>query len=173
MKPPDLLTTQATQRRPFRIMFVCLGNICRSPAAQGVMETLIRDSSLETQMEVDSTGTASYHIGRLPDNRMLAAAARRGYKLQSLAKALTKTQVWDRQLVLAMDRENYAEIVRISGVELTQIGHIRMLSDYLDATWPRDVPDPYYSGDEGFEYVLDMLEQACASLDVQLCSDFR
>ncbi len=164
MKPPDLLTTQATQRRPFRIMFVCLGNICRSPAAQGVMETLIRDSSLETQMEVDSTGTASYHIGRLPDNRMLAAAARRGYKLQSLAKALTKTQVWDRQLVLAMDRENYAEIVRISGVELTQIGHIRMLSDYLDETWPRDVPDPYHGGESGFEYVLDMLETACPKI---------
>ena len=67
-------------------MFVCLGNICRSPAAQGVMESIIRDSSLETQFQVDSAGTAGYHIGRLPDNRMIAAASRRGYRLTSLAK---------------------------------------------------------------------------------------
>ena len=106
MKPSDQSTTLSARRRPFRIIFVCLGNICRSPAAQGVMESLIRDSSLQTQIDVDSAGTASYHIGRLPDNRMLAAAARRGYQLKSLAKALTNKHVWDRQLVFAMDREN-------------------------------------------------------------------
>lgn len=162
MKPPvDMSLTQVTQLRPFRIMFVCLGNICRSPAAQGVMETLIRERSLETQIDVDSAGTASYHIGRLPDKRMLAATARRGYQLKSLAKALTETHVWDRQLVIAMDRENYAEIVRISGGEKRQVGHVRMLSDYLEETWPREVPDPYHGGEAGFEYVLDMLESAC------------
>ena len=158
MKPPNLSTTRG---RPVRIMFVCLGNICRSPAAQGVMESLVLAHSLETQIEVDSAGTASYHIGRLPDTRMVAVAARRGYKLESLAKELTKTQVADRQLVVAMDRENYAEIVRISGAESGHNGQIRMLSDFLDETWPRDVPDPYYGDEAGFEYVLDMLEQAC------------
>ena len=164
MKPSELSPTLPTEGRPFRIMFVCLGNICRSPAAQGVMESLIRACSMKKQIDVDSAGTASYHIGCVPDNRMLAAAARRGYKLQSQAKAFTKTHARDRQLILAMDRENYAEIVRISGCETEQIGHIRMLSDYLDETWPRDVPDPYHDNESGFEFVLDMLETACPKI---------
>ena len=172
MNPPDLLPTQSTEDRLFRIMFVCLGNICRSPAAQGVMESLIHHSSMETQIDVDSAGTASYHIGRLPDSRMLAAAARRGYQLNSLAKALTKTHVWDRQLVIAMDRENYAEIVRISGGEISEVGHIRMLSDYLEETWPREVPDPYHGGESGFEYVLDMLEAASPKILAE-CMQWR
>ena len=161
MKPPNLYSTQA---QPFRVMFVCLGNICRSPAAQGVMESLVRTNLQESQIAVDSAGTASYHIGRLPDSRMISAAEKRGYVLRSLAKGLTKTLLSERSLVVAMDRENYAEIVRISGVETEENGHIRMLSDYLEGTWPRDVPDPYYGGDEGFEYVLDMLEQACPKI---------
>lgn len=161
MKPQNLPTARG---QPFRIMFVCLGNICRSPAAQGVMEKLVRAHSLETQIEVDSAGTASYHIGRLPDARMDLAAAKRGYNLKSLAKELTKLQIADRQLVVAMDRDNYAEILRISGTESGRQGHIRKLSDYLEATWPCDVPDPFYGGEEGFEYVLDMLEQACPNI---------
>ena len=161
MKPPNLPTPLV---QPFRIMFVCLGNICRSPAAQGVMESLVRAHSLETQIEVDSAGTARYHIARLPDARMVSTAAKRGYKLESLAKGFTKTHVADRQLVVAMDRDNYAEILRVSGTESGHRGHIRKLSDYLNATWPRDVPDPYYGGEAGFEYVLDMLEQACPKI---------
>ncbi len=147
--------------RPFTIMFVCLGNICRSPAAQGVMESILKERSLVHEFKVDSAGTASYHIGRLPDTRMVAAAAKREYKLTSLAKAVRKGDIADRQLVLAMDRENFAEIARIAGGEM---GNVRMLSDYLDATWPRDVPDPYYGGEAGFEYVLDMLEAACPKI---------
>ena len=147
--------------RPFTIMFVCLGNICRSPAAQGVMESILKERSLVHEFKVDSAGTASYHIGRLPDARMVAAAAKRGYKLTSLAKAIKKVDVGDRRLVLAMDRENFAEIARIAGGEMV---NVRMLSDYLDATWPRDVPDPYYGGEAGFEYVLDMLEAACPKI---------
>ncbi len=164
MKSLDISKTQTAQGRPFRILFVCLGNICRSPAAQGVMESIIRVRSLETQFQVDSAGTANYHIGRLPDNRMIAAASRRGYRLTSLAKELTKTHVADRQLVLAMDRDNYAEIVRISGAGTNQVGQVRMLSDFLDETWPRDVPDPYHGGESGFEFVLDMLETACPNI---------
>jgi len=142
-------------------MFVCLGNICRSPAAQGVMESLVKERSLGHKLKVDSAGTASYHIGRLPDARMLDASAKRGYKLTSFAKAVRKVDVVDRRLVLAMDRENFKEIAKIAGGET---GNVRMLSDYLDATWPRDVPDPYYGGEACFEYVLDMLEAACPKI---------
>ncbi len=158
MNPTQVSTSES---RPFTIMFVCLGNICRSPAAQGVMESLVRERSRVHEFKVDSAGTASYHIGRLPDVRIVAAAAKRGYKLTSLAKVLRKEDVVDRLLVLAMDRENFKEITRIAGGEM---GNVRMLSDYLDATWPRDVPDPYYGGEEGFEYVLDMLEAACPKI---------
>lgn len=142
---------------PYRIMFVCLGNICRSPAAQGILEVMIQKRGLEGKLEVDSAGTASYHIGKLPDARMIEAAARRGYSLKSKAKAFTKSMNAERDLVIAMDRENYAEILRIAG---GQQGNVKMLSDFLDESWPRDVPDPYYGGDEGFEYVLDMVEAA-------------
>jgi protein-tyrosine phosphatase len=108
-------------------------------------------------IEVDSAGTASYHIGKLPDSRMIDAGARRGYSLTSRAKALTKEYIWERELVLAMDRDNFEEITRIAGQE---VPHLRLLSDFLDSSWPQDVPDPYYGGEAGFEYVLDMLEAA-------------
>ena len=158
MNPAEVSPSES---KPIKIMFVCLGNICRSPAAQGVMESIIKERTLDHEFKVDSAGTASYHIGSLPDARMVVAAAKRGYKLTSLAKAVRKGDVIDRRLVLAMDRENFKEIARIAGGEMR---NVRMLSDYLDATWPRDVPDPYYGGEAGFEYVLDMLEAACPKI---------
>ena len=149
------------------IMFVCLGNICRSPAAQGVLEWMVKSRKLEERIFVDSAGTASYHIGKLPDRRMIEAAARRGYSLTSRAKAISLQDLNARQLVLAMDRENLADIRRLMGGEFE---HVRLLSDYLDASWPRDVPDPYYGDGAGFEYVLDMLEAACPKiLDQIVC----
>ena len=122
-----------------------------------MLERLIRQSLLESRFQVDSAGTASYHLGRPPDSRMLAAAARRDYHLTSVAKSLTKTMAEERQLIFAMDRKNYEDILEIADGETERI---RMWSDYLDESWPRDVPDPYYGGQSGFEYVLDMLEAA-------------
>ena len=142
---------------PYRIMFVCLGNICRSPAAQGILESMIQQRGLQGKLAVDSAGTASYHIGKLPDSRMIDAAGRRGYLLASKAKAFTKAMIAERDMVIAMDRENYAEILRIADGKQ---GNVKMLSEFLDGSWPRDVPDPYYGGEAGFEYVLDMLEAA-------------
>ena len=151
------VTDPNLNEQPFRIICVCLGNICRSPAAQGVLERLIGREGLDAQFQVDSAGIASYHIGRPPDARMLASSGIRGYELISVAKSLTRAHVADRQLILAMDQENYAEIVRISEGD---IGRVKMWSDYLDESWPRDVPDPYYGSTGGFDYVLDMLEAA-------------
>jgi protein-tyrosine phosphatase len=138
-------------------MFVCLGNICRSPAAEGILKAMIQQRGLEGKLAVDSAGTASYHIGKLPDSRMIEAAARRGYLLATKAKAFTKAMISERDIVIAMDRENYSEILLIAG---GQQGNVKLLSDFLDASWPRDVPDPYHGGEAGFEYVLDMLEAA-------------
>ncbi len=147
--------------KPFRLMFVCLGNICRSPAAQAVMQALVHDRKVADRFEIDSAGTASYHLGKLPDSRMVAAGAKRGFKLTSLAKAITAEHVATRELVLAMDQENLNNIRRISKQDSQ---NVRLLSDYLDETWQRDVPDPYYGSDAGFDYVLDMLEAACPKI---------
>lgn len=143
------------------LQFVCLGNICRSPAAQGVMDRLIRSSGSEELVAVDSAGTAGYHIGRPPDSRMIAAAARRGVPLESRAKQFDRQFVRDRSLIVAMDRDNLREILRLADGAPK---HIVLFSDFLDDSWPTDVPDPYYGGDEGFEYVLDMLEAGCPSI---------
>lgn len=147
--------------KPFRLMFVCLGNICRSPAAQAVMQALVQDRKVADRFEIDSAGTANYHLGKLPDTRMIAAGAKRGFQLTSLAKAITAEHIADRELVLAMDRENLNNIRRMSKQDSQ---NVRLLSDYLDETWPRDVPDPYYGSDAGFAYVLDMLEAACPKI---------
>ncbi len=155
MKPKD---SPILPGKKIRIMFVCLGNICRSPAAQGIMDSLVAAQSLAGYIEADSAGTASYHIGKLPDVRMIAAAAKRKCQLISRAKALTRELIWERELVVAMDRDNFDEIRRIAGGD---VPHLKMFSDFSEARWPRDVPDPYYGGEEGFEFVLDMLESTC------------
>jgi protein-tyrosine phosphatase len=143
---------------PLSVQFVCLGNICRSPAAQGVMESLIASDPRWQGIVVDSAGTAGYHIGRAPDSRMIAAAKLRGHDLQSRAKQFERSFLRSRTLILAMDRENYRDIMLLA---TGAAPNVRLFSDYLDESWPRDVPDPYYGENDGFEYVLDMLEAGC------------
>ncbi len=144
-----------------RVQFVCLGNICRSPAAQGVMESLVRTHGLQDQVLVDSAGTAGYHIGSPPDARMLSASSQRGYSLGSRGKQFERSFLRDRTLILAMDRDNYSNILSLAEGAPP---NVRLFSDFLDDSWPRDVPDPYYGGDDGFEYVLDMLEAGCPQI---------
>lgn len=148
-----------------RLLFVCLGNICRSPAAHGISESLIAQHGLGDAVAVNSAGTANYQIGKPADARMQLAAGKRGYELRTLAKQLTPPMIAEHDVVIAMDRENYRDIFDIARGEPK---HVRLLSDYLDESWPRDVPDPYYGGADGFDYVLDMLEAACPSLLVDV-----
>ncbi len=141
-----------------RVLFVCMGNICRSPAGEAVMQRFATE--FDVDVEVDSAGTHGYHIGEPADARMRAAAESRGYELLSRARQVTHGDL-DRSkfdLVLAMDRENHAILVDMAeGVK----PHVRLFSDYLGETWPRDVPDPYYGDEDGFLKVLDMLEEGC------------
>ena len=111
-------------------------------------------------VEVDSAGTHGYHVGEPPDGRMIEAAEARGYELTSVGRKVTKDDLAPERfdLVLAMDSENHAILQKMAGGVQT---HIRMFSDYLDDNWPADVPDPYYGEDEGFDQVLDMLEEGC------------
>lgn len=151
-----------------RILFVCLGNICRSPAAEGVLQHLIEERSLEDQVDVDSAGTSSFHIGEPADKRMRAAAQARGIELTSRSRMVSQRDFGEFDLIVAMDRNNQRELERVGGSAASKI---KMLSDYLTGEWPDEVPDPYYGGDDGFEQVLDMLQAACPSLLDELLSD--
>ncbi|MGB7328797.1 MAG: low molecular weight protein-tyrosine-phosphatase [Rubripirellula sp.] len=142
-----------------RVLFVCMGNICRSPAGEAVMQRFA--SEFGADVEVDSAGTHGYHVGEPADARMRAAAETRGYELLSRGRQLTPDDLDPSRfdLVLAMDTENHAIMQSMAGGIKP---HIRMFSDYLDdESWPTDVPDPYYGEAEGFTTVLDMLEEGC------------
>ena len=149
------------------ILFVCLGNICRSPTGEGVMQHLVEERGIESEISIDSAGTIGYHTGHGADDRMQAAAQKRGYDLQSRSRKITPRDLETFDLVIAMDRENYQDIQQ---VHQSPTATVKLLSDWLGDEWPSDVPDPYYGGDEGFEYVLDMIEAACPLILDELIS---
>lgn len=141
-----------------RVLFVCLGNICRSPAAEGVLQRVINERGVAKQVEVDSAGTSSFHIGEPADKRMRAIAASRGTPLTSRARMVHPSDFASFELILAMDRNNLRELLQYPEASAA---NVRLLSEFLDDSWPREVPDPYYGGDDGFHTVLEMLEAAC------------
>ncbi|HMP78707.1 MAG TPA: low molecular weight protein-tyrosine-phosphatase [Pirellulaceae bacterium] len=146
---------------PRTVLFVCMGNICRSPAAEGVLQHLVVASGLEAAIAVDSAGTIDYHAGELPDARMRAAAARRGLNLSSRARQVKRHDFQSFDLIVPMDRTNLRHLESLRG-SMDCRAELKLLSTYLNTErWPIDVPDPYYGGDDGFEFVLDMLEAAC------------
>jgi protein-tyrosine phosphatase len=140
-----------------RILFVCMGNICRSPTAEGVMRHLLAERGLEDEIEVQSAGTGGWHAGSPPDARSTRAAAARGITLDGAARQVTRADFEDFDLLVAMDRDNLADLRAIAppGTE----HKIRLLLGE-----GRDVPDPYYGGPHGFENVLDLVETACEQL---------
>ncbi|MEX0740566.1 MAG: low molecular weight protein-tyrosine-phosphatase [Pseudohongiella sp.] len=145
-----------------RFLMVCLGNICRSPTAQAVMEKCIADAGLQDHIVVDSAGTAAYHIGKAPDPRSSAAAARRGYDMSPQRARQVSVEDFHRfDHILAMDSSNLNHLLAMAPE-----GSAHKVSLLLShaAVSAIDVPDPYYGGDEGFEQVLDLVEQACAAL---------
>lgn len=141
-----------------KVLFVCMGNICRSPAGESVMQRFAEEFGVD--VDVDSAGTHDYHIGKRADARMREAAEARGYELESRGRQVTVEDLdpSNFDLVLAMDSQNHAILQQMAGGIKP---HIRMFSDYLDdEQWPTDVPDPYYEEDK-FDEVLDMLEEGC------------
>lgn len=146
-----------------RLLFVCLGNICRSPAAEGIMEHLVKEAGLEDSFEIDSAGTYGGHSGDLPDSRMRAHASRRGYRLTSRSRKITTDDFYDNDLILAMDDSNYDRLRNLAP-DPESVAKICRMTDYCRCLQVDHVPDPYYSGSEGFEQVLDILEDACRGL---------
>ncbi len=151
-----------------RVLFVCLGNICRSPTAEGVFRKLVQEQGLYEHIEIDSAGTHAYHIGHAPDARAQEAARRRGVDLSGLrGRQATRGDIERFDYVLAMDRENYENLLDIcpDGYE----HKIRLFMEFAPG-WPeQEVPDPYFGGAAGFDRVLDMIEEASAGLLADIC----
>lgn len=143
-----------------RLLFVCLGNICRSPSAENIMHHLLQARQLTHRIRCDSAGTSSYHIGSPPDRRMAQAARQQGIELVGQARQFQTADFEAFDWILAMDEENYRDIL-----SLDPQGHythkVRKICDYCQHYADTDVPDPYYGGAEGFRYVIDLLMDAC------------
>lgn len=145
-----------------RVLFVCLGNICRSPTAEGVFRHKLREAGLEQRVLTDSAGTGDWHVGKAPDARTRLAARRRGYVLDDLRARQVEAEDFQRfDLILAMDRNNLAELETLRPA-MARSDLDLLLRRYQLA--PDEVPDPYYGGEAGFEQVLDLIEQACEGL---------
>jgi protein-tyrosine phosphatase len=148
---------------PYKLLFVCLGNICRSPSAENIMNHLIEQAGLSDSIICDSAGTGGYHIGAPPDRRMTAAAKRRGIELKGRARQFDQSDFEEFDLILAMDRENYRDILSLD-LAGTYRDKVKLMCDFATHHSNREVPDPYYGGSEGFDRVIDLLLDACDGL---------
>ena len=157
-----------------RLLFVCMGNICRSPTAEGVMRALLREQGLEDAVAVDSAGIGDWHLGEPPDARATAAAQARGIALRGAARQVAAADFADYDLILAADRRNLRDLEAVLPAGARARLHLLREFDPGSAGAPDlDVPDPYYGGDDGFERVLDLVEAACRGLLDRLRADGR
>ncbi len=146
-----------------KILFVCLGNICRSSSAEEVMRTLLKKAGKEHEVEVDSAGILNYHQGELPDSRMRMHAARRGYNLTHRSRPVCTDDFYEFDMIIGMDDRNIQDLKdRAPSLETEQ--KICRMTDFCRTKLVDYVPDPYYGGAQGFENVLDILEDACSGL---------
>ncbi|MEN8721432.1 MAG: low molecular weight protein-tyrosine-phosphatase [Alphaproteobacteria bacterium] len=146
-----------------KVLFVCLGNICRSPSAEGVARARAIQQGVIDRFTFDSAGTGDWHVGKSPDSRAQAAALARGYELTYLrARQVSTGDFYEFDLILAMDKDNLADLQRIAPDDGR--ADLRMMLDYAPQFDSREVPDPYYGGEDGFDQVLDMLEEAVDGL---------
>ena len=146
-----------------RILFVCLGNICRSPMAEGIFRRELERRGIDHLVEVDSAGTGNWHVGEPPDPRARRAIARRGVDISHLrGRQVSKRDLDAFDLILAMDAENLSDLLALA--DESQARRIRLFLDFAPETGVREVPDPYYGEEDGFETVLDLLEAAAKGL---------
>ncbi len=148
----------------YSVLFVCLGNICRSPAAQAVMQRLVDERGLTDRFYLDSAGMGGWHVGDLPDKRMRVHARPRGYELTHRARKVQASDFEDFDLIVGMDASNVDDLCSMAAT-IEQQDKVVMMGDYIRQYPNYDyVPDPYYEGSEGFELVLDLLEDSCDNL---------
>ena len=156
-----------------KLLFVCLGNICRSPAAEGVFLHLLEARGLSNQFLVDSAGTGGWHVGNPADRRMRAAAERRGIHIPSRARQIELADFGNFDRILTMDDDNLQAVRSLAG-ELgarSDLALVERMTSHCRRFSDKEVPDPYYGGEQGFEHVLDLLEDACSGLLETLTRD--
>ncbi|KAG6417294.1 hypothetical protein SASPL_119448 [Salvia splendens] len=169
---PPTADDDAPPSRPFSVLFVCLGNICRSPAAEGVFRHLVKERGLDSKLRIDSAGTINYHEGDQADPRMRASSKKRGIEITSISRPIKPSDFRDFDLILAMDNQNREDILgaferwrhRETLLPADAADKVRLMCSYCKRHDETQVPDPYYGGSQGFEKVLDLLEDACESL---------
>jgi protein-tyrosine phosphatase len=168
-RPADAGPSPQAGQRPTRLLFVCLGNICRSPTAEGVMRALVAEAGLSESIQLDSAGTGGWHIGSAPDERAAAVAGARGIALEGCARQVSADDFLEFDLLIAMDRSNVRELRRLAGSD-EQRAPVRLLREFDPASTDgeRDVPDPYYGSPGGFDEVLDLVQAACEGLLAQI-----
>jgi len=156
-----------------KILFVCMGNICRSPAAEGIAKKILEKKGLNGTIEIDSAGTLDYHTGELPDQRMINYASKRGYVLDSHARQFNPKTDFDYfDYIVTMDNDNYNEITSLNRQNTFKQKVFKMISFGKKIT-VNEVPDPYYGGGQGFDYVLDILEDSVEGLIEKVEDDIR
>lgn len=146
-----------------KLLFVCLGNICRSPSAENLMQHLIDERGLADKVICDSAGTAGYHTGSAPDSRMNIAAQKRGLSLIGSARQFVTEDFENFDLILAMDRSNYQDILSLDKAD-RYAEKVRLMCSFCRVHDDEEVPDPYYGGEAGFDYVIALLLDACEGL---------
>jgi protein-tyrosine phosphatase len=154
-----------------KLLFVCLGNICRSPSAENIMNHLIEQAGLSHRILCDSAGTSNYHIGSPPDSRMTAAAVRRGIQIRGRARQFQISDFEEFDLILAMDQENYQDILSLDRQGKYR-DKVRLMCEFASRHQAREVPDPYYGGQAGFDKVIDLLLDSCGGLLAYCQRDF-
>lgn len=161
------------EKAKVKVLFVCMGNICRSPMAEGAFRQILESAGLTEQIYVDSAGTHSYHVGAPPDARGQATAQRRGIDLRGLrARKVTEMDLAEFDYVLAMDQDNFADLLELSpNTELRR--RIHLFLDFAPGLPEREVPDPYYGGPTGFERVMNLVEEAGRGLLTQIREQHR
>lgn len=152
---------------PKSILFVCMGNICRSPMADGIFLHIIKRDKAENQFNIDSAGTHGYHAGELADGRMRMHAVRRGYSLESRSRRFVQKDFELFDIIVAMDDANFDDLCD-RAITLEDKNKIVRMASYCTKNQATHIPDPYYGGDKGFEYVIDLLEDACENLFAQV-----
>lgn len=151
-----------------KILFVCLGNICRSPAAEGIMQSMVEAKGLQNEFELDSAGLYGGHAGDLPDSRMRVHAAKRGYNLTHRSRPVKVSDFENYDLIVAMDDSNFSRLKQMAPTVNDEKKVVRMIDFVKGFPQYHSVPDPYYEGAEGFEIVLDLLEDGCRNMLEQL-----
>ena len=146
-----------------KILFICMGNICRSPSAEAVMQSLVKQQGLEQEIVCDSAGTFDYHRGKPADARMQKHARVRGYELNSISRPFEDEDFELFDWIITMDEDNYQQIKWFDQSN-NYTSKIRRMTDFCSSSQVSEVPDPYYGGDQGFENVLDLLEDACQGM---------